>query len=181
MPKQTTAQTTISYRHAAGKNGTSKVSLQPAIYEALVERHGDSDAQAREYIKELALQGRKLKVKDLSLYVQSIALISLMPVDIQGKVKLNLSEANRIPLRYKNTVEMKMTKLTTFKVLHDILNVVYSGSSEDIHTKFANEAHKAKKATEAKLGELNAQARKTCDISHQVRERIISNLIASFG
>ncbi|MCY9861447.1 hypothetical protein OTK49_02800 [Vibrio coralliirubri] len=177
MTKQVTAQTTISYRHSAGKNGTSKVSMQPAIFEALVEREG-SETKAREVVKELAIAGRESNVKDVSLYVQSKALISLMPADIQSQVKLNLSDDNRLPLRYKNTVDKKMTKLTTFKVLHDILNVIYNGSSTEIHTKFAIDAHKAKKVQMETLGEL---AKKTCDISHQVRERIISNLVAAMA
>lgn len=170
--QQATVQTTISYRHATG---TSKVSMQPAIFEALVEREG-TEAKAREVVKELAIAGREKKVKDVSLYVQSKALISLMPSDIQNQVQLNITADNRLPLRYKNTVDKKMTKLTTFKVLHDILNVVYNGSSEEIHTKFAIEAHKAKKAQIETLGKLG---KKTCDISHQVRERIITNLVAA--
>lgn len=176
MTKKTTAQTTVAYRHSTGKNGTSKVSLQPAIYEALVENFADDESRAREYIKELALQGRELKVKDLSLYVQSKALLSLMPKDIQAKVSLNITENGRVPVRYKNTIDKKMTKLTTLKVLHDILNVVYDGGSQEIHTKFAIEAHMAKKANAANLGD---EDKKTCDISHQVRERIISNLVVS--
>lgn len=175
--KKATNQVTIPFRFG---DLTSKASLQPAIYEALLaHKNGDSKA-ARSLIKDLAIEACNAdNVTDVSLYVQSKALIMLMPKSVQSKVVFNPSSEGRKPIRYKNPVSNKGTKMTTLTVLIDILDHLYDGVGEDIHKNFATQIHQAKAREEEALKQAGFEVQKKSDVSHMVRERIINNLMSA--
>lgn len=166
-----TLQESVAYRIGPF---TSKVSIQPSIFEAVLSTSHYDEAKTRQVFRELAIEGKELGAKDVSLYVQSKALLSVLPTEITDKVIYKIGMQGRTPIRFTNPVTNKVTKLTTFTVLIDILNVIYEDKAKDIHTAFASDYCKKRAAADPKSA-------KRCDLSHHVRERIISNLSAMFG
>lgn len=174
--KKTTAQVTVPYRMG---EKTSKVSIQPVIYESLLNRFGSKDS-TRSYIKDLAIEANEINAPDISLFVQSKALVELLPKKLQKNLPENNGSFERSTIRYSNSVTNKQTKLTTLSVLVDILDTLYDGKGNDIHKGFANLVHK-NKAIEANIQKDNTVngEKKRCDVSHLVRERIITNVLSA--
>jgi hypothetical protein len=168
--KKTTLQESVAYRLGTF---TSKVSIQPAMFEAVLADKNYDDAAARQVFRELAVEARELQAKDISLYAQSKGLLSVVPQEIRDQITYNEESKGRTPIRFVNPVTNKPTKLTTLTVLVDLLNILHGDKAKDIHVSFA--ADYCRKRASA-----NADEIKKCDLSHQVRERIISNLSAMF-
>lgn len=175
--KKATNQVTIPFRLG---ELTSKASIQPAIYEALLARKNGNVKETRSLIKDLATEACKTdSVTDVSLYVQSKALLMLMPKSVQSKVSFNPSSEGRKPVRYTNPVSNKGTKMTTLTVLIDILDHLFGGLGQDIHKNHATQIHQAKAREEEALKAAGLEVQKKCDVSHMVRERIINSLMSA--
>ena len=164
--KKTTLQETVAYR--IGKF-TSKVSIQPAIFEGILNLKCGDRADTLQYFRELAVEGKESGVKDVSLFVQSVALTEISPRKARVRVDFDAEAVNRVVIRFKNPITNRITKLSTFKTLIDILNVLYPNKAEDIHSAFAVDYCNMRTS-------LAKEEQGKCDLSHVVRERIISNL-----
>ncbi|KDM91034.1 hypothetical protein [Photobacterium galatheae] len=174
---QKTNQVTIPFRFGAT---TSKASLQPAIYEAiLTQKNGDVKA-TRSFIKDLAIEAcQSDDVHDVSLFVQSKALVHLMPQEIQSNIFFNPTSDGRLPIRYHNPVSKKGTKMTTLTILVDILDFLYEGSGQAIHKNFAIAVHQAKAKEAQAMKAAGLEPKRQCNVSHIVRERIINHLMSA--
>ena len=167
-PEKKIVQKMISYR--AGDK-TSSISIQPAIYEALLLKFNSDTKKCNSLATSFALEAIKLKISSISLYVQSELLLSLMPPHIQKHEKFINSTHNRLEVRYKSPINNCKTKLTTLSVIKDLLDIAFDGKGEAIHQNMAKQIIISRK-------DVTEEESKKCCISHLVRERIILNLVA---
>lgn len=148
-------QKTISYRDG---DFTSKITVQPAIYEALNILF---NGKAYSWLAEKAVEARIMKQTRISGYVREIALINLFPRNIMKDYKLDTSVDN-ISYRIFNEKgeRVSVSTVTMPRALMYYLDEVTNGNGRFVVEKMANEIRRHK------LDE-------TRDISFDIKESLI--------
>ncbi|PSV00870.1 hypothetical protein [Photobacterium kishitanii] len=146
---------TVSFRDG---DHTSKVTIQPAIYEALARHFGD-DKDAYTFISGLAIQAHQARQKKISGYIQDYILDLVFPNNLTDGY---LPSGDRVEVRIFDPVHNRPTKLITFGALSYALDKLSDGNSSKIYNSTA--AAYMKKVAGKERGR---------DLSFEVREELI--------
>lgn len=159
-------QKPVSYRVG---DFSSKVTVQPVIFELLTEQFG-SESEAYSFISEQAKLARLNGVRSrISAYVQNFLLSKLIsPKFMQGYVV----DASKQDIRIESPFHDKGSKLTLDSALHHAIGAIareYGTTQKDICAQYTQRyINKFKDSLEDK--------ERGKDVSHEMREAMIRDL-----
>jgi len=160
-------QQLVSYRVG---EFTSKVSIQPAIFEALEKKLGSFDA-AYEQCVHLAAEAKRNGVAKVSSHVQELVLAIVLPSQLLTGYKYKENSGERETCVYKHPTTNRNTKLCTFSTLTYALDAFSESKSASIYEKVASDFIQKKE----QLPDTDGQPKKK-EVSFEVREHLIRML-----
>ncbi|WP_210498856.1 hypothetical protein [Vibrio crassostreae] len=154
-------QVMVSYRI---DGFTSKISLQPALVEALdivLENEGN-ELNGKQWCSKKAAFAKANGVKKVSAYVREMAFRKVLPREIMSSHSIDLKTHD---ISYRIERSGQSTTLTIGAALLHYLNRITNNSASIYLGKLATTFH-------------NAKSNEDRDISHCVREAIIQDVMA---
>ncbi|ELP6119347.1 TPA: hypothetical protein I7730_00955 [Vibrio vulnificus] len=160
-------QQLVSYRVG---EFTSKVSIQPAIFEALEKKLGSFDA-AYEQCVHLAAEAKRSGVTKISSHVQELVLAIVLPSQLLTGYSYKENTGERETCVFKHPTTTRNTKLCTFSTLTYALDAFTEGKSASMYEKVAADFIMKKE----QLPNAADQPKKK-EVSFEVREYLIRML-----
>ncbi|WP_210499031.1 hypothetical protein [Vibrio crassostreae] len=138
----------------------SKISIQPALYEALEQKFGEGEG--RQWIMRKAAEAKLGGKPRVGAYVRELAYLEILPKNIMKGYELNLDKHD-ISYRIKGG---HSTTATIPAALKYYLEQITDDNVSIFISKVANQFHEMKESSDT-----------TFDISFYVRESIIYSII----
>ncbi len=165
----------ISYRKGSK---TSKISVQPAIFEAYLNKFDDDESAVKRHFSSLAIKLSSWPEEfNLSLGVQTVAFVELLPAELQAQLAVSVNDFKYSPIKYYNKNLQTKSKFNTFKILESTLNILHKGQSDAIHKRIAEQLLQSQRKN-SNTESPNTPTKTPNTFSHLIRERVIDTILA---